>query len=182
MTELTQQALNKAMMEAVEFIHAEGWDAPPTLFALVPTALLANEVGADFDPEFHDAAGDAAPLTLVVQDNLPDNLPAGSEELADYVARTVWPRAVEGAILAQEITFKDSASEDPSPRPARLFSGALREDGIEQTLLQLRPTEDELAAKGPFAEDDIELRGGPEVAPGLIAAIRYGLEQDPEEL
>jgi len=24
---LTQQALNKAMMEAVDFIHAEGWDA-----------------------------------------------------------------------------------------------------------------------------------------------------------
>ena len=27
-----QQALNKAMMEAVEFVHAEGWDAGPTLF------------------------------------------------------------------------------------------------------------------------------------------------------
>ena len=26
-----QQALNKAMMEAVEFVHAEGWEAPPTL-------------------------------------------------------------------------------------------------------------------------------------------------------
>ena len=34
------RALNKAMREAVEFIHAEGWDAPPTLFALVPTQLV----------------------------------------------------------------------------------------------------------------------------------------------
>ena len=31
------QALNKAMREAVDFIHAEGWDQGPTLFALVPT-------------------------------------------------------------------------------------------------------------------------------------------------
>ena len=53
---------------------------------------------------------------------------------------------------------------------------------MELTLLQLRPTEEELEAAGPFAEDDIQLRGGPEVAPGVIAALRYGLEQDPDEL
>ena len=55
-------------------------------------------------------------------------------------------------------------------------------DGAELTLLQLRPTEEELEAAGPFDEDDIQLRGGPNVAPGVIAALRYGLEQDPDEL
>lgn len=49
-------------------------------------------------------------------------------------------------------------------------------------MLQIRPTEEELAEAGPFAEDDIQLRGGPEVAPGVVAALRYGLEQDPDEL
>ena len=39
------RALNKAMREAVDFIHAEGWDAPPTLFALVPTDLVAAQLG-----------------------------------------------------------------------------------------------------------------------------------------
>ena len=43
-------------------------------------------------------------------------------------------------------------------------------------------TEEELEAAGPFAEDDIQLRGGPQVAPGVIAALRYGLNQDPDEL
>ena len=178
MAELTQQALNKAMIEAVEFVHAEGWDAAPTLFALVPTSLLVDELasssfGLDEDSE------DQAPLTLVVQDNLPDNLLAGSEELADYVSRVVWPHSVAGAVLAQEIKFKDTGEgADVSARPARLFSGVLCEEGVEQTLLQLKPTEEELAAKGAFAHDDIELRGGPEVAPGLIAALRYGLEQE----
>lgn len=168
-----QQALNKAMMEAVEFVHAEGWDAPPTLFGLVPTQLLVDELG-NLD--------DSSPLTLVVQD-LPEHILPGSEELGEYVSRIAWPREVEGVILAQEIVFKDvSAGEDAEPRPARLFSGVLREEDIEQTLLQLRLTDQELEERGAFAQDDIEQRGGPGVAPGVVAALRYGLEQDPDEL
>ena len=168
-----QQALNKAMMEAVEFVHAEGWDAPPTLFGLVPTQLLVDELG-NLD--------DSSPLTLVVQD-LPEHILPGSEELGEYVSRIAWPRDVQGVILAQEIVFKDaSAGEAAEPRPARLFSGVLREEDIEQTLLQLRLTDEELEERGAFAQDDIELRGGPGVAPGVVAALRYGLEQDPDEL
>lgn len=168
---LNQQALNTAMMEAVEYIHAEGWDADsPTLFALVPTELMAAEF-------IDDEA--AAPLTLVVQDALPENISPGSPELADYLTRTVWPRAVEGIVLAQEIRYRDTS--DPTmaeARPARLFSGVLR-SGADLTLLQLRPTEEELEAAGPFAEDRIELRGGPTVAPEVVEALRFSLEQDP---
>ena len=118
---------------------------------------------------------DSAPLTLVVQDNLPENIQPGSEELADYVSRIAWPHQIEGAVLAQEIMFKDtSAKDDIEPRPARLFSGCLRVEGLELTVLQIRPKEQELADDGPFAEDDVQLRGGPNVAPGVIAALRYG--------
>ena len=125
---------------------------------------------------------DSSPLTLVVQD-LPEHILPGSEELGEYVSRIAWPRDVQGVILAQEIVFKDaSAGEAAEPRPARLFSGVLREEDIDQTLLQLRLTEDELEERGAFAQDDIELRGGPGVAPGVVAALRYGLEQDPDEL
>lgn len=168
-----QQALNKAMMEAVEFVHAEGWDAPPTLFGLVPTQLLVDEL-VDLD--------DSSPLTLVVQD-LPEHILPGSEELGEYVSRIAWPSEVEGVILAQEIVFKDaSAGDDAQPRPARLFSGVLRGEDLDQTLLQLRLTDEELKERGAFAQDDIELRGGPGIAPGVLAALRYGLEQDPDEL
>lgn len=166
-----QQALNKAMMEAVEFVHAEGWDAGPTLFALVPTSLLIDQLDSDQTD---------SPLTLVVQD-LPQTILPGSEELAEYVARLAWPHEVAGVVLAQEISFIDSsAPADHGPRPARLFSGVLRDDDLELTLLQLRPTEDELAQGGPFAQDEINLRGGPGVAPGVIAALRYGLAQEPD--
>lgn len=174
-TDQSQQALNAAMREAVEFVHAEGWEAPPTLFGLVESRLLIDTLDpADLDDK---------PLTLVVQDTLPDNLPAGSDELVDYCARIAWPQQVSGAVLAQEIRFRDTADgPDTEPRPARLFSGVLRGGDIELTLLQLRPTEEELAERGPFAEDEIDLRGGPGVAPGVIAALRHGLELDPDDV
>ncbi|GAB3941779.1 PPA1309 family protein [Corynebacterium tapiri] len=173
--EPTQQALNSAMREAVDFIHAEGWDNPPTLFALVPTDLLGDHI--DLTDE------SASPLSLVVQDSLPENLPAGSEELVDYCARAAWPEQVAGVILAQEIMFRDQSEGPNAPaREARLYSGVLRDSDIHLTILQLRPTEAELAERGPFAEDEPELRGGPSVAPGVIEALRAGLERDPDEL
>lgn len=156
--ELSPQALNKAMLEAVDFIHAEGWDAQPTLFALVPSQLI-------------DIADDDAPLTLVVQDHLPPHILPGSNELGDYISRIQWPDEVVGAILAQEITMRDPSDPTDKLRQARLLSGVLRSE-VDLTLLQLRPTEEELAELGPFGEDKVELRGGPQVAPGVIAALR----------
>lgn len=172
----SQQALNKAMTEAVEFVHAEGWDAPPSLFALVPSQLLVDELSQLTDEPDH------SPLTLVVQE-LPEHIRPGSDELADYVSRVAWPDQVEGVVLAQEIMFRDtSAGPDAGPRPARLFSGVLRGEDIEQTLLQMRLTEEELEERGMFAQDEIELRGGPNVAPNVIAALRYSLSREPDEL
>ena len=172
----TQQALNAAMKEAVEFIHAEGWDEGPTLFALVDTQLLIDDLPSTLQEDTTN------PYTLVVQDNLPDNLPAGSNELADYCSRIAWPEQVAGAILAQEIIFRDTNDPDlADPRQARLFSGVLRQEGIELTLLQLRPTEAEIEERGPFAEDEISLRGGDQIAPGILVALRMGLERDPED-
>ncbi|AFH51478.1 Hypothetical protein Cp267_0573 [Corynebacterium pseudotuberculosis 267] len=159
------QALNKAMLEAVDFIHAEGWDASPTLFALVPAELVGSAL-----PEEDDS-----PLALVVQDNLPEHIQPGSEELGDYISRVSWPSQVIGAVLAQEIIFRDSSDPAAGPRPARLFSGVLQGDH-ELTLLQMRPSQEELEARGPFAADEIELRGGPGVAPGVIAALRMTLD------
>ena len=42
----------------------------------------------------------------------------------------------------------------------------------ELTLIQPRPSEAELDERGPFAEDDIELRDGSGVADGVVAALR----------
>ena len=162
-------------MEAVEFVHAEGWDAAPTLFALVPTALVADQLAGLED--------ESAPLTLIVQEEIPTHIQPGSDELGDYLTRLAWPEEVAGVILAQEIIFREKAeaaeaSRPQQARPARLFSGVLREEGLELTLLQIRPTEEELEAAGPFAQDEIQLRGGPQVAPAVIGALRYSLDNE----
>jgi hypothetical protein len=176
---LTPQALNRATREAVDFVHAEGWDAPPTLFALVPTELVADAL----DPDLLDES----PLTVVVQEELPEGIDGGSPELSDFIARTTWPEGVIGAVLSQEILIvapEDAESVEGlsleevrasagsgAARQARLITGVL-DDGPSLTLIQPRPTDAELAERGPFAEDDIELRSGEGLADGVVAALR----------
>ena len=75
----------------------------------------------------------------------------------------------------------DAAGVAAERRPARIFSGVLRSQE-QLTLLQLRPTEEELAAAGPFAEDNIELKGGPGVAPGVIKVLSHTLLASPEDM
>lgn len=174
----SQQALNRAVREAVDFVHGEGWDAPPSLFALVPTELVADAL----DPEVLDES----PLTVVVQEELPEGIEGGSPELGDFIARTSWPAGVVGAVLAQEILVVKPEDEDALDglaveevraagrglaRQARLFTGVLA-DGPALTLLQPRPTEAELAERGPFAEDHIELKAADGLADGVVAALQ----------
>ena len=82
-TAKTQQALNRAVREAVDYVHADGWDAAPQLFALVPTAALTDVIDAELL--------DQSPLTLVAQDELPEGIEGASPELGDFLARTSCP-------------------------------------------------------------------------------------------
>lgn len=161
--------LNAAMREAVDFIHAEGWDRPATLFALVPHDLVADALVEAESEAPHN------PLALVVQDDLPEHIEPGSEELGEFIATIRWPEQVLGAIVAQEIMFVNTAAgAEPEPRAARLYSGILSDaqgSGAERTLVQLRPSEEELAAD-PFAQDKPQLLGGEDIAPGVIATLR----------
>ena len=178
-TAKTQQALNRAVREAVDYVHADGWDAAPQLFALVPTAALTDVIDAELL--------DQSPLTLVAQDELPEGIEGASPELGDFLARTSWPAGVIGAVLVQEIVIiapefaEDFAGASVAEvrahaggeqvRQARLITGVI-DEGPELTLIQPRPSEAELDERGPFAEDDIELRDGSGVADGVIAALR----------
>ncbi len=181
----TRPALNRAAVEAVELAHAEGWDRPPQLIALVPTELVAGALGRELD-------GD--PLTLVTQEPLPEGVEGGSPELGEFIARTSWPEGVVGAVLVQEVLVvaperadevggmeldevragARSGARDGLARQVRLVTGVLA-DGPDVTLIQPRPTEAELAERGPFAEDDIELRDGTGAADGVVAALRATL-------
>jgi hypothetical protein len=159
-----------------DFAASGGWDQPPQLFALVPTAdLLAKQ------PELSDQVDEGSTLTPVAQDPLPD------ADLADTLAGIVWPDTVSGCALVQEIvvlpqdaeaelagagTGQDAdaarmrriAAEHPMRREARLVAGVLR-DGSAACVLRVRGDQD--------SPDEIVEH--PELAPNLVDALRATL-------
>lgn len=192
---LSPDALGSAIREVLEFVDAAGWGQPPQLFALVPTALLA-----DTQPDWVDDH-DTSELTLIEQAPLPVSPDSGMAELEHVLATTSWPLEVEGCALVQEIIVlppeaesdldealgpllsdpdaadhaaRSAAEAHPESRGARLAAAVLR-DGRALSLLQLAPgTEDDPDAP-------IELLQHPDLAPNLLAALAGTLENTPPE-
>lgn len=145
-----------------------GWDQPARLFALVATAdlvarepALAAALGLD---------GDGATLTPVEQEELPEH-----GTLEELLAGIGWPEQVRGAALVTErvmlppeveaeLPDDEQAAlrvlaEHPDRREVRLAVGVLR-DGEQQAVLRLRTH-----------DDDADVLHGPDLVPGLAAAL-----------
>ena len=165
------QHLSAVAREVEDFVATAGWDQPPQLFALVPTADLVQR-----QPDLAGQVDPAAPLTPIAQDSLP------SEDLADALAGLMWPDAVHGCALAQEIvvlppeaesalptgestgdsdTMRRIAAEHPRRQEARLVAAVLR-DGTAACVLRLR---------GDEADMEDEVVEHPELAPNLTDAL-----------
>lgn len=117
-------ALGRCVREVVEFVDAAGWDQPPQMFALVPTALLAET-----EPELVDTLTTDAELTPVEQEPLPSSVSGGSPELDEVLATISWPEAVAGCALVQEIVVLPPAAEETID--AALLDDALRDTDRE---------------------------------------------------
>ncbi|RMI35201.1 PPA1309 family protein [Nocardia stercoris] len=189
-------ALYRCIREVAEFADAEGWDRPPQMFALVPTAdLVAAE------PSLQDQLDTGAELTPIAQEAFPEDVHDHQMALDEFLATTSWPPAVSGCLLVQQIVVlppaaeqtlddaiaplladqdaadragRDAAVTHPERRDARLYVGVLRE-GASLSLLQLRENEEE--ADDPFGHD-LELRTAPNLAPNLVEALRHTFEND----
>jgi hypothetical protein len=163
------QHLSALAREVEDFVSTAGWDQPPQLFALVPTAELVEA-----QPELAGQVDAGALLTPVAQDSLP------SEDLADALAGIMWPEAVQGCAIAQEIVvlppeaedtlpagedqgdtdvLRRIAAEHPQRREARLVAAVLR-DGTAACVLRIRGTDG--------ADEVVE---HPELAPNLTDAL-----------
>ncbi|SDN07287.1 PPA1309 family protein [Allokutzneria albata] len=165
-------ALPAAVREVEDFVASAGWDQPPQLFALVPTAELVER-----EPGLAERIDPEAMLTPIAQDSLPD------DDLGTTLARIVWPDAVAGCVLTQEILMlppeaeadlpdeeTDPAAaekfiaEHPLRREARLVAGVLRGEETGVCLLRLKSDGSEEAAD--------ELIEHPDLAPNLVEALR----------
>ncbi len=163
------QHLSAAAREVEDFVSTAGWDQPPQLFALVPTAELVQA-----NPELAAQVDAGAFLTPIAQDRLPN------DDLAEALAGIMWPEAVQGCAVAQEIVvlppeaedtlpggeetgdtdaLRRIAAEHPRRREARLVAAVLR-DGTAACVLRLRNDEG--------ADEIIE---HPELAPNLTDAL-----------
>lgn len=188
-------ALSHAVHEIIDFVDAEGWDRPPVMFALVPTALLAAA-----EPTLSDQLDDGHEYTPIVQHLLPDDVEGGSPALHEFLATTSWPESVSGCALVQEIVVLPPSAETdldealvprladrhaaddaalgaahahPDRREARLITAVLR-DGPSMSLLELRPTDDD-----PFA--GAELRVADDLAPQVVEALYATLEAENDD-
>jgi hypothetical protein len=150
--------------EVENFVAAAGWDQPPQLFALVPTADLLRA-----QPELAGQLDPATTLTPIAQDELPDG------DLSEALSGIMWPTAVHGCALVQEILvlppaaeaeleaeqddnrLRQLAADHPERQEARLVAAVLR-NGTEACVMRLRNHEDLVTAAN--------------LAPNLTAALR----------
>ncbi|MQA64222.1 MAG: hypothetical protein GEU86_22835 [Actinophytocola sp.] len=177
----TTAGIASAAREVEEFVAGAGWDQPPQLFALVPTAdLLAKQ------PELASQLDTAAALTPIAQDSLPES------DMADALARIAWPETVYGCALAHEIVvlppgaeadllaagesedaerLQRAAANHPQRTEARLVAAVSR-DGSRACVMRLRgkPGEDE----GDEPVDEVVEHPG--LAPNLLDALEATLE------
>lgn len=167
-----------AAREVEEFVAAAGWDQPPQLFALVPTAdILAKQ------PELAAQLNAEAALTPVAQDALPE-----AEDLGEALARITWPEAVRGCAICQEIVvlspdaeeslpddgdvarLQQAAAQHPERTEGRLVAAVSR-DGTRACVLRLRGV-----AVDEDGEPVDELVEHPDLAPGLLDALAATFE------
>ncbi|HLZ38019.1 MAG TPA: PPA1309 family protein [Mycobacteriales bacterium] len=168
--------LSELVLEIERHVSEHGWDQPPRLYALVPTAELIEA-----EPELAAHLGlppDAGPeaLTPVEQEPLPADAP-----LDDTLARIAWPEQVSGCALVQEVLMLPPEAEEQAPadadvagwaaahplrRDVRLVVGVLR-DGSREATVRVRAAGD--------GEDGV--LSGPDLVPGLADALAATLEE-----
>lgn len=171
--------LQSVVGEVEGHVAEAGWDQPPQLFALVQTEQLLRT-----EPQLASTmglvAGDPASLTPIAQESL------GDGPLDEQLASVVFGEEVLGVVLVHEVlvlppsaeaALEDvedpaaAAAEHPERREVRMAVGVVRGGG-QACVLRLRGQE--LAGE----RQDDERVTGPDLAPGLVAALAATLDED----
>ncbi|MGC4933729.1 PPA1309 family protein [Gordonia sp. DT30] len=163
--------LGRTLREALDFLVPDGPDQTPTVFALVPTPVLAQ-----MHPELV-APDDDSVLSLLAEEALPGSGRGPGTEpyaaLEEFLATASWPESVVGAAVVLDIVVLPPGSQpdlppeqQPERRAARLAVGALR-GGPRLALLELVPENPDEAR---------ELRTHPDLASDLQDALSAALE------
>lgn len=154
----TPSPLAQAVVEVEAHAHETGWDAPPKLFALVPTDELIGREPALAEHLGLDPTSAAGTLTPVEQEDLP-----ADTSLEETLQRIMWPAEVTGcAAVIERLTLPPEAEADlpddpalaheyaaqhPDRQEVRMAVGVSR-DGTQHCVLRVR-THDGALVQGP---------------------------------
>ncbi|HET7326015.1 MAG TPA: PPA1309 family protein [Nocardioidaceae bacterium] len=169
----TPSPLAQAVVEVEAHAHAAGWDAPPRLYALVPTDELVVREPALAEQLGIDAAAAAGTLTPVEQEQLP-----ADRALEDTLQQIMWPAEVTGcAAVLERLTLpteaeaglpddpdaaREYAAGHPDRQEVRMAVGVSR-DGTQHCVLRVRT-------------HDGALVQGPDLVPELVRLLHGTLE------
>ncbi|QGQ18797.1 hypothetical protein GC089_05455 [Cellulomonas sp. JZ18] len=173
------RALADAVREIEHHVAGAGWDAPVRVFALVRTrAALASEPGLaeQLDPAVLAAAeADDWHLTSVEQEGLPD-----AQDLEGLLGGLSWPPTVDGAaVTVERVVLPPEAEADLPADPEQALTALLAHPARQDVRLAVGVLRDGPAwcALRTRAHDSDDAVGqGPDLVPGLVAAVRATLD------
>jgi hypothetical protein len=172
-------AVRRVVVELERHVAGSGWDAPIRVFALVRTAgaLERDRTLASRLPAEVVAAATADPehLTAVEQDGLPQ-----AESMHDLLGRLAWPDSVDGAAIVVERSVIPPEVEAQMPKDEQealswLQAHPDRRD-VRLAAAILRSGQHACALRARDHDDDNQVAVGPDLAPGLVAAVAATLE------
>ena len=185
--------LSDAVAATERHVAEGGWDQPTRLYALVPDADLRER-----EPELARRLGVTGTGYTAVEQ---DDFVVGPGGLEEALGQVMWPPEVAGTAVVHEVLVLPPGAEAEAPadadddalaawvarrpdrRDVRLAVGVLR-DGADAAVLRVRPVAQGGTAPPPAdvtgdeAGDEVatdELLTGPDLAPGLAAALRATL-------
>lgn len=173
-----QLSLADAVREIERHVASAGWDAPVRVFALVGTTRalaaspeLADQLSADV---IAAAATDESHLTSIEQEGLP-----AASDLEHLLGGITWPSSVDGAAITVERVILPPAAEESMPAGqdealAYLMGHPDRQD-VRIAVGALRTGETWSAIRTRAHDDDAAVAMGPDLVPGLVAALRATL-------
>ncbi|MGH3358695.1 MAG: PPA1309 family protein [Nocardioidaceae bacterium] len=161
-------AIRRAALEVESHAAETGWDQPPQLYALVPTAdlvaqepAMAEQLGLEADPEPDS-------LTPVAQDELPPD-----RSFEDTLGQIMWPPQVSGCAAVVERLMLPPEAEEGMPDDAGALETYVAEHPQRQEVrIVVAVTRDgavHCAVRGRAADSD--LIEGPDLVPALARLL-----------
>lgn len=160
-------ALTPVVLEIERHVADGGWDQPPRLFALAPTAeLVTREPG--LAAALGLTAGDTG-VTPVEQEEFPADRP-----LEDLLATIAWPDEVAGCALVLERIMLPPDAEDALPDTGDVAAAAAAHPGRRDVRMAVAVLRDGTRASALRLRDhdrDDEVLTGDDLVPRLADAL-----------